>query len=182
MNIFFLSLNPREAARLHCDKHVIKMIIESAQMLYCAHWVLNSDLPSTAYKKAHMNHPCSKWVRESLTNYLWLCYLAKELCAEYKFRYGEYKTHKTEDHINWLLQNYPPNLAYIGFTVPPQAMPIEYKKPDVVDAYQTFYRESKMKDRNIVTYKNRSFPDFLTDTYNGRRTVSETNSNSSETE
>lgn len=162
MNIFFLSLDPREAAQLHCDKHVVKMILESAQMLYCAHWVLGSLLPPNAYKKAHMNHPCSIWVRESLDNYLWLCELAKELCNEYKFRYGAQKIHKTEAHIDWLLANYPKDILNDGFTMPAQAMPNEYKREDVVVAYKVFYRESKMNIRNIVTYKKRSLPDFLT--------------------
>lgn len=162
MNIFFLSLDPREAAQLHCDKHVIKMIIESAQMLYSAHWALKSSLPSNAYKQTHINHPCSKWVSESLDNYLWLCELAKELCNEYRFRYGQTKVHKTEAHIDWLIANYPDGILNGGFTNPAQAMPDEYKDEDVVVAYKRFYRESKMKDRNIVTYKNRSFPDFLT--------------------
>jgi hypothetical protein len=161
MNIFFLSLDPREAAKLHCDKHVVKMIVESAQMLYCAHWVLESPLPPNAYKKAHPNHPCSIWVRESLDNYLWLCELAKELCNEYKVIYGEHKIHKTEAHIDWLIANHPNNIPNDGFTMPAQAMPDEYKREDVVLAYQTFYRESKMIIRDIVKYKNRSFPDFL---------------------
>jgi len=161
MNIFVLSLNPSEAAQLHCDKHVIKMIIESAQMLYSAHWALESPLPHNAYKKTHVNHPCSKWVRLSLENYLWLCTLAKELCKEYKFRYGETKVHKTEAHILWLEANYPTGIPNTEFIIPPQAMPDEYKDEDVVVAYRRFYRESKMKARNIVTYKKRSIPDFL---------------------
>jgi hypothetical protein len=161
MNIFVLSLDPHEAAQLHCDKHVVKMIIESAQMLYSAHWVLESPLPPNAYKKTHVNHPCSKWIRESIENYLWLCNLAKELCKEYKFRYGEHKTHKTEAHIDWLTENHPINIPIREFTIPPQAMPDEYKHEDVVIAYKQFYRDSKMKERNIVTYKKRSFPDFL---------------------
>lgn len=161
MNIFVLSLNPYEAAQLHCDKHVVKMIVESAQMLYSAHWALESLLPPNAYKKAHVNHPCSKWVRTSLENYLWLCTLAKELCKEYKFRYGETKVHKTEAHIDWLMVNYPTGIPNTEFTIPPQAMPDEYKDDDVVTAYKRFYRESKMIVRNIVTYKKRSIPDFL---------------------
>jgi hypothetical protein len=36
MNIFVLSRCPRAAARLHCDKHVVKMILETAQLLYTA--------------------------------------------------------------------------------------------------------------------------------------------------
>ena len=76
MNIFYLHTDPKKAAEYHCDKHVVKMIIESAQMLYCAHWVLNPEnLPENAYKLAHKNHPSSIWVRESYDNYMWLCHL-----------------------------------------------------------------------------------------------------------
>jgi hypothetical protein len=92
---------------------------------------------------------------------LWLCALAKELCKEYKFRYGETKVHKTEAHIDWLMVNYPTGIPNTEFTIPPQAMPDEYKDDDVVTAYKRFYRESKMIVRNIVTYKKRSIPDFL---------------------
>ena len=90
MNIFFLSLDPAEAARLHCDKHVVKMILESCQLLYCAHWMCGTIMPSNAYKKTHPNHPCAKWVRESQANYRWLCRLGLELCGEYTFRYGKH--------------------------------------------------------------------------------------------
>jgi len=160
MNIFFLHWNPRVAAQYHCDKHVVKMIIETAQMLYSAHWVLNpTKLPENAYKLAHKNHPCSVWVRESLTNYLWLCSLGWWLCKEYTFRYG--KIHKTEEHIKWLFQNSPEEIPYLVMTQPAQAMPPEYKENDPIEAYRKFYIESKLKNRNIVTYKIRERPSFL---------------------
>ena len=163
MNIFFLSLNPIEAARFHCDKHVVKMIIETAQMLYSAHWVLNPEnMPSFAYKLAHKNHPSSIWVRQTTANYLWLCCLGWELCKEYRFRYG--KTHKTEFHINWLFHNPPVSLPYGILTEPPQAMPDEYKDSDLITAYRRFYIESKMKKRGIVNYTKREWPGFI----NGR--------------
>lgn len=160
MNIFFLHWNPRIAAQYHCDKHVVKMIIETAQMLYSAHWVLSpTKLQENAYKLAHKNHPCSVWVRESLTNYLWLCSLGWWLCKEYTFRYG--KTHKTEQHILWLFQNPPEEIPYLVMTQPAQAMPLEYKENDPIEAYRKFYIESKLKNRNIVTYKIRERPLFL---------------------
>lgn len=160
MNIFFLSLNPKEAAMLHCDKHVVKMIIESAQLLYSAHWMIGSTLPANAYKLAHKNHPCSIWVRQSLTNYMWLCSLAWWLCKEYQFRYGEHKIHKTEQHVLWLMQN-PPNLPFVEFTTPAQAMPDQFKQENVIEAYKTFYIESKLKERGIVNYTKRDWPIFL---------------------
>jgi hypothetical protein len=137
------------------------MIVETAQLLYAAHWILGNskELPENAYKLTHQNHPCSKWVRESLTNYLWLCSLGWWLCKEYTFRYG--KIHKTETHIMWLFQNPPTNIPYILMTEPAQAMPSEYKENDAIEAYRKFYIESKMKNRNIVTYKLRERPLFM---------------------
>jgi hypothetical protein len=165
MNIFYLHTDPRKAAQYHCDKHVVKMIIESAQMLYCAHWVLNPEgLPENAYKMAHKNHPSSIWVRESHTNYMWLSSLAWWLCKEYQFRYGNHKQHKTEAHIDWLLSHPPENIPHVGYTPLRLAMPNEYKREDPVESYRLFYIESKFKERNIVYYTKRSWPDFLSST------------------
>jgi len=161
MNIFFLSWKPRQAAEYHCDKHVVKMIIETAQLLYSAHWVLETpNLPENAYKLAHKNHPSAIWTRESLTNYLWLASLGWWLCKEYQFRYGEKKTHKTEAHIVWLLNNHP-KLPRVGMTPARLAMPDEYKTSDTITAYRTFYIESKLKARNIVKYTKREAPEFI---------------------
>jgi len=162
MNIFFLSRSPRVAAKFHCDKHVVKMIIESAQMLYSAHWVLMPEnLPNSAYRLAHKNHPCSIWVRQTISNYYWLCSLAWWLCKEYKYRYGENKHHKTQTHIEWLIENPPKSIPFGDLTIPPQAMPDEYKQEDPILAYQLFYIESKMKKRGIVKYSKREWPEFL---------------------
>ena len=161
MNIFFLDWNPRRAAEYHCDKHVVKMIIETAQLLYSAHWMLESPLPDTAYKLAHKNHPCSIWVRQSITNYMWLCSLGWWLCKEYQFRYGEHKVHKSEPHIEWLLHNPPKGIPKVDMTSPALAMPDEYKNTDPIQAYKTFYIESKCKERGLVSYKERNPPKFM---------------------
>lgn len=159
MNIFFLDFDPRKAANYHCDKHVVKMILETAQLLYCAHWMTNPDgLPETAYRKTHPNHPCAIWVRESLANYTWLCELGIALCDEYTFRYD--KTHKTRSHIEWLMFN-PPPIANIGITKIRQAMPDEYKRPNPVEAYRTYYIRNKLMLRNIVKYTRRQCPTFI---------------------
>ena len=162
MNIFFLHWNPKKAAEYHCDKHVVKMIIETAQLLYTAHWVLGSThLPPNAYKLSHKNHPSAIWTRESLFNYLWLCSLGWWLCKEYQFRYGANKIHKTEEHILWLLNN-PPKMTDMNRTPVRQAMPDEYKQEDPIEAYRTYYVESKLKQKNIVKYTCRTPPSFLT--------------------
>jgi len=162
MNIFFLSLNPKCAAELHCDTHVVKMILESAQLLYSAHWMLNPEgLPEHAYKLAHKHHPCSLWTRRSLSNYMWLASLAWWLCKEYQYRYGEERTHKSESHIIWLITHPPASIPFCVFTEPPQAMPDEYKDADLLTAYKRFYLESKHKTRGIVKYTRRLWPEFL---------------------
>ena len=156
MNIFFLSLHPVEAARLHCDKHVVKMIIETAQLLYTAHWVYESPLLEGAYRKTHPNHPSAVWVRESLTNYNWLCQLGIELCAEYTYRYE--KIHKTLGHLHWLADHPPSRLIDIGWTLPRLAMPDEFKHNDPVIAYQQYYAGAKVR---LLSYRKRPMPAFL---------------------
>lgn len=162
MNIFLLHWNPKIAAQYHCDKHVVKMIIETAQLLYSAHWTLNSQLPANAYKLAHKNHPCSIWTRASITNYMWLASLGLWLCKEYRNRYGEHKTHKTEAHLIWLFHNPPQNIPFLGMTSPAQAMPEHFKcENNPIRAYRKFYIGSKLKERGIVNYTWREPPSFL---------------------
>jgi hypothetical protein len=157
MNIFVLDLDPRRAAEYHCDKHVVKMILETAQLLYCAHWVLQPDsIPPGAYKKTHVNHPCAIWVRESRENYAWLCALGWWLCKEYTYRYD--KTHKTEAHIVWLLSTVPTSLSSAGLTPIRMAMPEECKDKNPVHAYRMYYLKSK---RALLMYKRRPMPSFL---------------------
>ncbi len=169
MNIFLLHLNPKIAAEHHCDKHVVKMILETAQLLYSAHHVLDAELlnehfirlPENAYKKTHPNHPCAIWVRESIVNYIWLTELGWHLCKEYQYRYGEQKVHKTEIHIRWLMENPPILIPRVPATPFRQAMPPEYKRDDPVEAYRTYYKESKLNIRKIVKYTRRPPPAFL---------------------
>ena len=159
MNIFFLDFDARRAAKYHCDKHVVKMILETAQLLYSAHWCICPEgLPPTAYKKTHGNHPCGIWVRESGSNYRWLCQLGLALCEEFTFRYSN--THKTQAHLEWLAAH-PPVLPEVGVTTIRLAMPEEYKRPNPVEAYRTYYRENKLKLRGIVRYSKREPPAFL---------------------
>ena len=94
MNIFVVNDDPKVAAQNLCDKHVVKMILESAQMLCSA--FKNGEAP---YKRSYYNHPCTKWARESQVNYEWLLTHAYELCEEYLLRYG--KIHKPLDAIDW---------------------------------------------------------------------------------
>jgi hypothetical protein len=153
MNIFVLDYNPKLCAAYHCDKHCIKMIVESAQLLCSAHWVTGGEAP---YKLAHKNHPCSIWVRESISNYLFLVQLGLELCKEYTSRYG--KLHKSKSVIEWCGNNFPaiPNKEQTRFAL---AMPDEYKMDCPVQSYRNYYIGEKNK---FATWRNQK-PEWYND-------------------
>lgn len=109
MNIFVLDKDPVKAAQFHCDKHVVKMITESAQMLSTVHHMCGippSMDVNQIYLKAHVNHPCTIWARTTLDNYNWLVDLGIALCSEYTWHY-ENKIHKTQQVLEYLKQHQP---------------------------------------------------------------------------
>lgn len=153
MNIFFLDNDIRKCAIYHNDKHVVKMILETAQLLCGVHSIIGNEAP---YKLSHKNHPCSIWCRESLSNYLLLSELGLELCKEYTYRYG--KRHKSQDVIEWCICN-KPNIQDIGITEQPQAMPEQYKvKGNAVQSYRNYYMGEK---KGFCTWKNRETPNWF---------------------
>jgi len=152
MNNFITNRNPRICGREHSDRHVIKMILESAQLLCGVHHVIEENTDEVPYRLSHKNHPCSIWARENISNYLWLCELGLELCKEYSYRYG--KRHKSQDVIEWCLTN-PPSLPEEDFTEPPKAMPEEYKVDDVVQSYRNYYLGDK---KYFSKWKKREVP------------------------
>ena len=154
MNIFVLDQDPRVCARYHNDKHVVKMILETAQLLCGVHHVTESNL-DVPYGLSHKNHPCSIWARKCLENYIWLCELGMELSTEYTHRYG--RRHKSQDIIEWCLINLP-NLPEFGrITDQPKAMPDECKTDDVVESYRRYYI---MEKRGFCNWKNREIPNW----------------------
>jgi hypothetical protein len=155
MNIFFLDWDVNKCAKDHCDKHVVKMVLETAQLLCSAHHMTHQVNTQVPYKLSHKNHPCSIWVRESLSNYLYLCELGLALCKEYTNRYG--KRHKSQDVIEWCVTN-KVNICDKGFTEPPKAMPDEYKVVNVVESYRNYYRGAKM---GFAVWKNGQEPNWL---------------------
>lgn len=160
MNIFILDKNPENIAQYHCDVHVVKMIVETAQLLSTAHHVLDGDEAIKGiYKKTHQNHPCAVWVRECNSNYNWTHRLLGELLKEYTFRYN--KIHKTTD-IYKLLFSSPKNIEIKSFNLnsAPQCMPDEYKSNSVIEAYRNYYKNDKTKMARF-TYKNREIPNWL---------------------
>jgi hypothetical protein len=159
MNIFFLDENPKLSAQYHVDKHVVKMILETAQLLCSVHHMTDQvtyKYPTSTlqvpYKLSHKNHPCAIWVRESLSNYLYLCELGLELGKEYTYRYG--KKHKSIEVIEWCIVN-KPNIPDIGFTKPAMAMPDEFKVDSVVESYRNYYMGAK---KELASWKKREKP------------------------
>ena len=142
MNIFYLDKDPLVAASYHNDKHCVKMILESAQMLSTAHRLLDDNSDDLLYKASYKNHPCTRWVRDSLHHYHWLYRLFNNLGKEYTQRYN--KTHLTIDKLSSSLSLIPKNIPTTEFVEPPQCMP-EYCKVegDSVAAYRNYYISEK---------------------------------------
>jgi len=179
MNIFALDENPKNAAMMHCDKHVSKMVVESAQMLSTAHRVIdgveesrpsksgkrmvkywkhtNDDLEESLYKACHVNHPSSKWTRDSVCNYLWHYELFKYLSEEYQFRYG--RTHLTWQKLGDVLASPPVNMSKIEMTPFELAMgsnPECMNHDDPVGSYRAFYMTKQ--DRFNMVWSKRDVP------------------------
>jgi hypothetical protein len=164
MNIFYLDEHPILAAQYHCDKHVVKMILESAQMLCTAHYKM--FVPSMyqreytgklqgidLYKPTHKNHPCTKWVCESKQNYWYLYELFLALCDEYTHRYN--KIHLSDKKFRAILGYIPNGIQDFDFTQPAQAMPDRYKNDCSVSAYRDYYINEKS---HIAKWTKRDAP------------------------
>ena len=155
MNIFVTDPDPVISAQTLCDKHVVKMVLESAQMLSTA-WREPNDLRSSEfsskyadehelYKTAHPNHPCSIWVRQARENYKWLYRHFVALCDEYTHRYGKsHASARLKGPLMWRPFRSSALLDAIeepyGFVL---AMPDEYKSDDVFDSYQNYLMNEK---------------------------------------
>jgi len=150
MNIFYLDKDPVKAAQAQYNKHVVKMILESAQMLCTAHHVYGNpdDVP---YKQAHLNHPSTIWVRENSLHYDWLYEHMIALGNEYTKRYS--KQHLSITKCKIPLSNQPENIPHEEFEQPPQCMPDEFKDECSVQAYWNYYIGEKHTVANQKTEK-----------------------------
>jgi len=181
MNIFILDNDPVLAAQQQCDKHVVKMIVESGQMLSTAHrmldgvverrpsksgkttvnyYKLNDEREDIIYKAVHFNHPCSVWTRESEGNYNWHYKHFIALCQEYTYRYN--KVHSTEIKLAKILKKPPYNIPIQGMTefrLAMQSNPecIALKNP--VKAYRSFYKTKQ--ERFNMDWTKRSIPGWF---------------------
>jgi hypothetical protein len=177
VNIFYLDHDPQAAAQAHCDKHVAKMIVETAQLLSAAwgvlcptaldHYWQGAEQRTTLagariYKTTHQNHPSAVWARTTLGNYKWLHALGLRLCDEYTHRYG--KVHATTA-VLLALETPPPQLAGTDPThmeppacVPEDCVVMDDGFVDAVASYRHCYATAK---RAMLTFRNRPPPAWL---------------------
>ena len=159
MNIFVLDEDPKIAAQMMCDKHVVKMIVESCQMLSTNHRLSGSNTVYTItfdlYKQAFANHPCTVWARQTKENYMWLSDHTLELCHEYTRRYG--KVHSCETMATWFSMYYPLKTPEGGLTPFAQAMPDKYKSENAVNSYRSYYLGEKSM---FAKWKQQNVPEW----------------------
>jgi hypothetical protein len=155
MNIFVLDKCPYRAAEQQCDKHVVKMVLETGQMLSTVHRQYG-NLHDTLYRETHSKHPCTQWAGRNRANYNWLFDHFCGLANEYLHRYG--KTHKSFTQL-YAVVRYPPDAMPDGELTPfALAMPEHYKGDDAVESYRRYYLGEKS---DFLTYTKRQAPYWL---------------------
>lgn len=156
MNIFWLDHVPKQIAEAHCDKHVVKMCLEYAQLLSGVVRIVAPELCTNEfpYKLTHKNHPCAIWARNSKSNYKLLYRIAIALGDEYTHRYNK-------EHKSILLVKKLPEIDFIdkGYTDIPQCMPDQYKDDNLVLAYRNYYKHEKAY---FAKWTKRNPPDWWT--------------------
>jgi len=177
MNIFYLHDDPVKSAKLHCDKHVVKMVIEYAQLLSTAHRILDgteyqgktklgrnirrwkmqdSVKENVLYKASHIKHPSAIWVRENAIQYQYMYDMFVALCDEYTYRYG--RVHMTDEKLRDVLNEIPNNITLGQWKVPPQCMPDDVKCESVLNAYHKYYAVYK---KDFARWTDRPVPQFM---------------------
>jgi hypothetical protein len=177
VNIFYIDKDPVQAAQWMVDKHVVKMILESAQLLSTAHrlldgrevegksktgrkarrWVLDDHRDPIIYQATHINHPSAVWCRQSVENYNWLVDHFFALMSEYTHRYG--RKHKCFGDLSYMLASPPKNLEEWFWTPMPSAMADEYiVSDDSLTNYRNYYRLGKVR---MHKWTNRQPPEWI---------------------
>jgi len=167
VNIFVLDSDPRKSARMVCDKHVVKMPLETVQMLVSAlirNGVPPEDMPrtkaGTPYKETHKHHPCTRWAGDTSKNFVWLWTHGLELCLEYSRRYDRvHRCYYALMELGDLLAQVPLHaMPYGPLTPHPQAMPDDCKRDDPVDAYRSYYNKDKSE---IAEWSHSETPEWF---------------------
>lgn len=158
MNIFILDTDPKKAARSLNDRHIVKMILESAQIIST---VADRYGYEALYKPTHKNHPCTLWAGNKYENWLWLVEHANEMNEEKIRRFGT--SHKSIQVVNYHFKlNHGPVKDGSSIETFVQAMPSKYRNDDAVVAYRNYYLNEKQlsKDYKIPKWTNTNPPDW----------------------
>jgi hypothetical protein len=141
LNLFVLHRDPAIAARWQCDRHVVKMTLEAAQILCSAAHLLGQRAP---YRPTHLAHPCVIWAAASRGNWRWVVAHGLALAREYERRYG--RPHRSLAVFRWAQGRGVGPPASSGrrrrFAT---AMPERYRAGDPVAAYRRFYAAEKAR-------------------------------------
>ena len=177
INIFYVHPDPEVAAQSMVDRHVVKMILETAQLLSTAHrvldgeeyvgqsqsgrkakrWRLNGDLENILYSATHINHPSAVWTRETSGNYDWLARHLLALGREYSYRYD--RVHSTIDKLGDVLITPPQNIAQQDVTLMPSCMADDYiVGDDPITNYRNYYNKGKT---NLLRWTKRFPPAWI---------------------
>ena len=186
MNLFILDVDPIIAAQNQCDKHVVKMIVESAQMLSTVHRILDGtetrrrsvsgktmtkyyELPdhreNILYKACHFNHPGTIWSRENCCNYTWHYKHFTALCDEYTYRYE--KIHSTDNKLRKILSNLPINIKRENGRTPfrlamksnPECVTTDLAGVNAVESYRKFYKTKEKRFK--MDWTKRKTPEWF---------------------
>jgi len=152
MNIFFLDKDPVKAAQLQCDKHVVKMVLETAQMVSTA---VRNQGHDVGYLSAYPKHPMTIWVNKSKNNFAWALKHGLALGEEYTHRYN--RVHASHTMLK-TIQDLDIKGNAKDMTTPPLCMPDEYKKTSYIASYRNYYVNAK---KHFAKYTNRDVPEFM---------------------
>jgi len=176
MNIFVTDPDPIQSALNLPDKHIVKMPLETCQMLaiiysdwyYGVGKLYKSD--GTPYRTAHgafRNHPCTQWAAANQYNLAWLIRHGYALCNEYSARYD--KTHTCQDVIHQAIDIYnkcfdlPVSQSYHRVTHFTRAMPESIKFDTTIDtitAYKQYLNTKPWLASNYLRIPSRK-PSFI---------------------
>lgn len=158
MNIFVTSPDPVACAQALDDKRVIKMILETAQMLSTA-LVIHGHSGDGLYKPTHRNHPCTVWASENREHFTWLANHGEALVDEYQYRYGKF--HKSNEIIEKCIYQsglIPAQRAELGYPSYYQNSSMFKNEPDVFLAYRLTMLKKWSEDKRPPTWTKRGEP------------------------
>lgn len=156
MNYFYLDKDLVLSVQYLDNKRLVKMVLETAQMLSTA---ANIHGANTHYRPTHKGHPCTKWVAASQANYLHMIDYFTAICDEYTYRYHG-KIHQC-NHLLRDFKEYVALLPELPFTNPPQVTPGIVDSDDLVNNYRDYLCSKWSNDKN-PQWQKRSIPHFFT--------------------